>query len=70
MASTPLTQTEQDELEELIDRHTLSGVLGALAIIAQGKAAHIRENWQDDTTAGCWRYAARQIDKAIAKVEV
>lgn len=67
---TPLTQAQTDSLEQLIDRTSVEAVLQALSAICDAKAEHIRENWQDDTTAGCWRYAARQVDKAIAKVEV
>lgn len=35
-------------LEVLVDRLGLRGVLGILAEVCQGKADHLRSNWQDD----------------------
>ena len=49
-----MNRQELDALEALIDAHTLADVVGALAQLASEKADHIRENWQDDTTAEVW----------------
>ena len=55
-------------VEELIDKHTLQGVLEALGDIATEKAIHIESNWQDPKTAAVWKDGAAAVYKAYAKV--
>lgn len=52
------------ELESMIDRHGLTHVVTALALICAEKAEHIRANWQDATTAKAWDADARTLTKA------
>lgn len=58
----PLTTIEREQLEMLVDAHSMADVLDALEIIANEKAVHISENWQDRPLAKLWANAARQID--------
>ena len=68
---TPILTAEQGEaLESLIDRASVQSVLYAIAVICREKAQHIQENWQDSTTAGCWRFTAAHVEKAAKKAEV
>jgi hypothetical protein len=58
-------QTEQEQLEQLIDKFTLTQVLHALSDICYGKSEHlIRSNWQDTTAARDWERVARRIEVA------
>lgn len=49
-----LTKAEGDMLEALVDHYTLSRVVAALACICEGKAEHLRVNWQDRYMATIW----------------
>ena len=57
-----MSDSDHDILEELVDQHSLATVLEALATICYGKAAHLRENWQDASSALEWDRAARYLD--------
>ncbi len=50
-----------DELETLIDRHSLGAVLENMSSICYEKADHIRSNWQDEALATVWDRMARRI---------
>ena len=50
-------------IEEQIDAFDLVSVLEAMARICDGKAEHLAVNWQDDTTAGTFKRAARALEK-------
>jgi len=58
----PLTRPELDQLEQVIDSHSMADVLDALEIIANEKAEHIETNWQDRCLAKTWRSFAKWID--------
>lgn len=61
---TMLGQIDKDMIEALIDEHSLSDVVQALAEICREKAEHIRTNWQDDTAlVRAWARVASKIDK-------
>lgn len=57
-----------DVLEALVDRHGLTHILTGLSLICGEKAEHIRENWQDRTTAKAWDADSRTLDKAARLV--
>lgn len=65
-----MTTKQKDELEQLIDKASLSTVLFALADICDEKANHIRENWQDNGLAKLWDAGAWEAKKAASKCEV
>ena len=43
-----------DQIESLVDVGTVGSVLDLLAEVCSAKADHIRETWQDETTAEVW----------------
>lgn len=55
---------DRHTLERMIDRYTLSTVLETVALICSEKADHIRENWQDERTAGAWDKACERAMRA------
>lgn len=59
-----MKNTQIDTLENLVDSMSIIGVLDALEDICYMKAGHLRENWQDETSAKHWEKRARQIAKA------
>ena len=54
----------QDQLEGLIDRHSLLDVLLAIGNICAEKSDHALTNWQDSDLADAWTRAMIEIDKA------
>ncbi len=65
-----IAKADLDELEGLVDRYSLTGVVEALAQISFEKADHIRTNWQDQVTAREWDRSAKQLDAAASKIMV
>jgi hypothetical protein len=63
-----MTKAQVEQLESLVDASTLAVVVNTLAIIAREKAAHIRENWQDQTTAQTWDQAAGLLETAARRI--
>lgn len=55
-------------IEALIDRYGLAQVLTEVSQLATDKAAHIRENWQDDKLAAKWSLAAHHVAIAAERV--
>jgi hypothetical protein len=49
------------ELESMVDEVGMRNVLWALAHIADGKADHVENNWQDRQLARVWLKAARKL---------
>lgn len=62
-----LIQSQVNDLETLVDATSLADVLEALAEIANGKAEHLRANWQDTQGASLWERAARRINHALSR---
>jgi hypothetical protein len=60
--------TLQNELEALIDGSSLTDVITALAVVCREKAEHLRENWQDRSTAKTWEQDATLLDKTVLKI--
>lgn len=55
-------------LERLVDTSNVFTVLQALEQLCRDKAEHIREHWQDKTTAQSWDHDARIIATAARRV--
>lgn len=64
----PLLNAEMIALEKMVDASSLTGVLRGLAEIAQAKAQHIREAWQDEALAKSWERSADKITTAANTV--
>jgi len=58
-----LSEKFEDDLEDLIDKHGLSGVVSALSDICYEKANHVRTNWQDEVLAKAWEKNAKVLDR-------
>lgn len=63
---TPLMQ----ELEPLIDRHGLHGVLESLSQICYLKSAHVAESWQDNELARLWERSAKYIGNTAMRESI
>ncbi len=55
-------------LESMIDAVGLRNVLFALKHIAEAKADHLVENWQDPIMAKSWNHDANELEKAAHKL--
>lgn len=64
-----VTETEQEELEKLMDKTSLASIVDALAAIARDKAAHLREAWQDERSARAWDRDADKLDSLAYTVQ-
>lgn len=58
-------QSFEMEIETLIDKYGVSGMLNAMANICYAKAEHIRENWQDHELAKDWEKRGAKIARII-----
>lgn len=58
------------QLERLVDRHDLAGVLAALVEVCGEKAEHLRVNWQDAASAQMWERMAKRLDKQVSACNV
>ena len=67
--NSPLNTVEALTLEALVDRHGLTRVLDALAIVASSKAALIRAHWRDAELARAWDRACAIVAIAAARTE-
>lgn len=54
-------RTDELALEVIMDRYTWEGLTTMLADICNGKAEHLRTNWQDNFTARRYEKAARDF---------
>lgn len=57
-----------ETLERVIDAYDLPSVLEAIDQICIEKAQHIRENWQDESTARAWDRMGSFVDTAARQV--
>ena len=57
-------------LEAIADRFHINDTLRLLAVMADEKAAHIRETWHDERTAREFERVASAIERTAAKVNV
>lgn len=63
-------QQLQDEIEQHIDRNSLSGIMDIIATICREKADHLQVNWGNRESAKVWAKAARQIEKAASGIDI
>ena len=61
----PIDVDTDHRLENLLDEHGLTVLLDALTAICRAKAAHLRENWQDNRTARDWDATALKIERHV-----
>jgi hypothetical protein len=57
-----------NELEQIIDKTSLSAVLCTISEICYGKEDHLVSNWQDQDTAKQWHKAGRIVDSCAVKI--
>lgn len=57
------------QLEAMVDKVGLRNVLYALEHICHEKAEHLRNNWQDRTSAGVWNRRGNKLNK-VARVDL
>ena len=57
------------ELENFIDKSSLSDVLESLVEICYAKAEHLRSNWQDSKAAKSWDRDAAVIGRMVSKIQ-
>ena len=50
------------DMEEFIDAYGITSLFDVIADIANGKADHLREHWQDETAARDWSKVVAKID--------
>jgi len=56
------------QLEQLIDKHSLGTIVEMLTEICHEKAEHVSLNWQDSITARTWRQDANSLEKTLFKL--
>jgi hypothetical protein len=61
-------QINKTQLEALVDKLTLTGVVDLLSEIASEKSEHIQSNWQDTHLAQAWNRASNQLMLAAGKL--
>lgn len=57
-----------DQLEGLVDKYGLFGVLSGLSWVCEEKSEHIRAHWQDDGLARMWMSHSTKIER-LAEIE-
>jgi hypothetical protein len=63
-------QAVRDAVEQSIDQGDLATFLESVVIhICHEKAAHLQENWQDETAARSWDRDATKLQRLVAKLE-
>jgi hypothetical protein len=53
------------QAEAMWDMHGLGAIVMVLADIANEKAEHVRENWQDESLGKAWDKVARELLKDL-----
>lgn len=64
-----LARDEEGTLEEWVDSHGMEAVIRSLETIADGKADHLRSNWQDERGARQWEKVAKELDRFAEKMK-
>lgn len=62
------TPTDEQTLEQIIDRSSVYAVLMAITRIIAWKAEHIRSNWQDEQTAKVWERTGKHLEYLALKI--
>lgn len=55
-----------ERIEREIDAEGLVALFEVIVLVCHEKAAHIRENWQDESLAKDWERAGKQVDRWLA----
>lgn len=63
-------ETDQREIEAIIDKHGLQTVLYAIQRIALDKADHIMESYGDKRLCKTWLKSAGQVATVAAKIAI
>lgn len=66
--SKDFSETDQYELEAMIDKYSLQSVLYALQRVALDKADHILESYNDKALYKAWLKSAGQVATVAAKI--
>jgi len=64
-----MSESLDEQLEALIDKHSVLDILVSLELLCEEKRLHILANWQDKVTAAPWHKASIECGKAARKVE-
>jgi hypothetical protein len=67
---TDITLKDATDLELLVDRLGMDGVVNMLSTIANEKADHIRHNWQDDSAAERFETTAAILNATFSRLQV
>lgn len=59
----------RDNVETLVDRYGVSEVLDMLSAVCRLKSDHCEHAWQDTRLSGQWERVAREVDKAVQRVQ-
>jgi hypothetical protein len=62
--------TDQDTVENLIDRLTLRWLLDLVAQVCHEKADHLRANWQDESAGKNWERVSEFMDRVMKDASV
>jgi hypothetical protein len=65
----PYSRNERDELEILLDKLGVEGIMSALAEICYEKEAHVQEYWQDRSLAARWRKLGAKLEKMAPELD-
>jgi hypothetical protein len=63
MPDSPITDTERNQIEELLDRIGVWGMMMALSEISSAKEGHVEETWQDRRLAKRWDRLSQRFYK-------
>ena len=64
-----LTPSALEDVEKLMDSYGPASLLEAVEEIMQLKAEHLRENWQEESSAKVYERGARIVHSAAKKLE-
>lgn len=56
------------DLEEMMDKYSITTLIETLSSIAGEKAEHVRTNWQDERLGKTWDRMARVLDRSMQHV--
>jgi hypothetical protein len=65
----PIRDGERILIENIMDAIGPAALAEAIARIADDKATHIRENWQDEDTARQWDRVAARMEAQVKRFE-
>jgi hypothetical protein len=69
MPNSPITDAERDQIEELLDRIGVWGMMMALSEISIAKEGHVEEAWQDQRLAKRWGRLSQRFYKLAETID-